>query len=302
MAEPYDAGTTVVLSDPADRLDERLSPAQTDRVTFWMDPSYDGLQAAAARFRNHCFRPHTHDGLMIGLIDAGSKSFMRERKQFVANPGAISVVNAGDLHTGSRAEGDELKYRALYIPLNLLANLSGSNNLDAPPGFQSGIIDDGQLFNALGAMHLSIVQCGSKLERDQLLLEALKLLVGRYGSDWRPADRGAAEAPNHVRDAYALIEAHYREELSISDISIALEISPYHLMREFRRHTGIPMHALQTQFRVELGKRLLRQGLPVAEVALAAGFADQSHFTKRFREIVGTPPAAYRRNLQGIGA
>ncbi|ARN83122.1 hypothetical protein DSM21852_26990 [Methylocystis bryophila] len=105
-----------------------------------------------------------------------------------------------------------------------------------------------------------------------------------------------------VRGAYALIEANYQKELSITDISAALEIGPYHLMREFRRHIGIPMQALQSQFRVEFGKKLLRQGLPVAEVSLEAGFADQGHFTKRFREIVGAPAAAYQRNSQGVGA
>jgi AraC-like DNA-binding protein len=70
------------------------------------------------------------------------------------------------------------------------------------------------------------------------------------------------------------------------------------LMRLFRRHVGMPMHALQTQLRVELGKRLLQRGMTASQTALEVGFADQSHFTKRFKEMVGTSPVAYQRNRQ----
>src|SRR5579863_10460006 len=106
----YPRGGTVVLSDPAhsDGIG-RYSQAGSDTVTFWADPTCEGLEAAAARFKNHSFRPHTHGGLMIGLIDSGTKSFLRQRTTFVAEPRSISIVNAGDLHTGSRAHGDELR-------------------------------------------------------------------------------------------------------------------------------------------------------------------------------------------------
>ena len=43
---------------------------------------------------------------MLGLIDAGAKAFLRETRGFIAEPGSISIVNPGDLHTGSRADGD----------------------------------------------------------------------------------------------------------------------------------------------------------------------------------------------------
>jgi len=69
-------------------------------------------------------------------------------------------------------------------------------------------------------------------------------------------------------------------------------------MRQFRRHVGIPMHALQNQLRVGLGRRLLRDGMPASEVALEVGFADQSHFSKRFKELVGAPPTSYQRNVR----
>jgi AraC-like DNA-binding protein len=295
----YPRGNTVVLSDPAHRGDaDRLRQTPSDTVTFWADPSCGGLEAAAARFKNHSFRPHTHGGLMIGLIDHGTKSFLRQRTQFVAEPGSISIVNAGDLHTGSRAQGEELRYRALYIPVSVLAEAAGSSSANDPPGFRSGVIHDQRLFSALGRIHTSIIDRSSRLKREQALLEAVHALVGLYGSPWKPRDRSIADAPGAVRAAYAMIEARFRQELSVSDVAMAVDISPYHLMRLFRRHVGIPMHALQTQLRITLGKRLLHQGMPASEVALEVGFADQSHFSRRFKELVGASPVSYQRNMQ----
>lgn len=285
------------MSDPA-QSDDPHRPAPSDTVTFWTDPNCEGLEAAAARFKYHSFHPHTHDGLMIGLIDTGTKSFLRQRTQFLAGPGAISVVNAGDLHTGCRAHGDELRYRALYIPVSVLAEAAGSASAGDPPGFRSGVIDDPRLFAVLCRMHATVVASASRLKREQFLLEAVRALVGGYGSPWKPRDCSIADAPQAVRAAYAMIEAGYRDELSVAAIAQALSISPYHLMRLFRRHAGIPMHALQTQLRVSLSKRLLRKGMPASQVALEAGFADQSHFSKRFKELVGASPVAYQRNMQ----
>jgi len=236
---------------------------------------------------------------MIGLIDAGTKSFMRERKRFFAESGSISVVNAGELHTGSRAEGDELRYRALYIPLAVLAAAAGYAADGDAPEFCSGVVRDEPLFRVLGRAHASIVHGSGRLEREQRLLEGVQMLAGKYGSPRRSSEPLIGAAPRAVRSAYALIDARFTEELSISEIAAAVEISPYHLMRQFRRHVGIPMHALQNQLRVGLGRRLLRDGMPASEVALEVGFADQSHFSKRFKELVGAPPTSYQRNVQG---
>jgi AraC-like DNA-binding protein len=234
---------------------------------------------------------------MIGLIDAGTKSFMRERTRFMAGPSSISIVNAGDLHTGSRAAGEELRYRALYIPVSILVDAAGTSGPAEGPGFRSGVLHDDRLFLALGRIHASIVDRSSRLEREQLLLGAVRDLASRYGSPWKPREKSIAEAPIQVRAAYAIIQAQFTENLSIFDIATAVNVSPYHLMRQFRRHVGVPMHTLQTQLRVDLGKKLLRQGLPACEAALAAGFADQSHFSRRFKELVGAPPVFYQRTV-----
>jgi transcriptional regulator GlxA family with amidase domain len=56
-------------------------------------------------------------------------------------------------------------------------------------------------------------------------------------------------------------------------------------------------HAYQTQVRVRRAKLLLREGLPVTQVAVEAGFYDQAHLTRHFKRIVGLPPARYVKEV-----
>jgi AraC-like DNA-binding protein len=69
----------------------------------------------------------------------------------------------------------------------------------------------------------------------------------------------------------------------------------YHFAREFKHSVGVTPHCYVLQKRVEQAQDMLaRTDLSVAEIALAAGFSDQSHFTRQFRHIVGTTPRDFR--------
>jgi AraC family transcriptional regulator len=68
------------------------------------------------------------------------------------------------------------------------------------------------------------------------------------------------------------------------------------LARTFRRQRGESVGDCVRRLRVESARRLLEDGRqPLSEVALAAGFADQSHFTRVFRRLTGMTPGEYRR-------
>ncbi|WP_205620056.1 bifunctional transcriptional activator/DNA repair enzyme AdaA [Fundidesulfovibrio putealis] len=95
-------------------------------------------------------------------------------------------------------------------------------------------------------------------------------------------------------------ENHYADIRMVKDVLAGLGVSRNHLMRLFRQHEG----CTQTQYlvRVQVGnaKMLLRETQDgILEIALASGFASLSSFYKRFREITGTTPTAWRESLQG---
>jgi transcriptional regulator GlxA family with amidase domain len=86
-----------------------------------------------------------------------------------------------------------------------------------------------------------------------------------------------------------------------SDLSRLAEecgLSTRHFARAFRQSTGIPPHRWLLRYRVQRAKDMLRtQALPLADVALRCGFADQSHFTRVFSRQTGMSPGEWRRGV-----
>ena len=104
------------------------------------------------------------------------------------------------------------------------------------------------------------------------------------------------EAAGHgVERALAFIEAHLGERLTLPAIAHDLGVNPYHFAHLFKRSLGIAPHQYVMRRRVERAKVLLAQThLPIADIAFALGFANQSHFSALFRRATGLTPHAYR--------
>lgn len=98
------------------------------------------------------------------------------------------------------------------------------------------------------------------------------------------------------RQALSVMTRTDMGSLKISEIASACRLSRSYFIRAFKQSFGVTPRRWHQLHRIEQSKRLLlSSGLPIAEIALACGFADQSHLTRVFSQIVGTPPARWRR-------
>jgi AraC-like DNA-binding protein len=85
------------------------------------------------------------------------------------------------------------------------------------------------------------------------------------------------------------------ERISIQMLAGLAGLSIYHFARAFKRSEGLTPHEYIVRRRVQYAQNLLANSdMPLAEIAVAAGFSDQSHCARRFREHVGVTPSSYR--------
>ena len=92
------------------------------------------------------------------------------------------------------------------------------------------------------------------------------------------------------------VHAYVSHDLSLATLAHQVGFSPYHFARLFRQTTGESPHQFVLRHRIAHAERLLIQpDVPLAEVALACGFANQSHFTQAFKRHLGLTPRAYRQ-------
>jgi AraC family transcriptional regulator len=101
-----------------------------------------------------------------------------------------------------------------------------------------------------------------------------------------------------VERAIHFIEEHFRDKISLEEIAEVAGLSPFHFLRVFRSSVGTSPHAYLVRHRLRHAQHLIRteaSDRSFADIAVQAGFADQTHLTRHFRRAFGKTPAEYLR-------
>ncbi|MBZ5686410.1 MAG: AraC family transcriptional regulator [Acidobacteriia bacterium] len=263
-------------------------------VKFWHDTTLSNLELLRATYVTHSFAPHAHEGYVIGVIEQGAEQFEYRRSRHIAPTGSIVFINPGEVHTGSSATDHGWTYRTLYPPVELLqravCDLAGRQR--DIPFFAEPVVHDAEMMMEISLAHRAIEEQTSALEREARLLWTLARLIVRYADD-HPRLRPLTKEHLGIQRVRSYLEENYAENISLAELASIAHLSPFHLLRSFRNQVNLPPHAYQIQIRITHAKQMLRMGMSCVDTALAVGFADQSHFTKHFKRIVGVPPGLY---------
>nr|WP_246324891.1 AraC family transcriptional regulator [Petropleomorpha daqingensis] len=239
-----------------------------------------------ARFTDHVYPAHTHEAWTLLLVDDGAVSYDLDRHAHGATGAEVTLLPPGVPHDGRSQFPGGFRKRVLYLEPATLGEDRVGRAVDRPA------FGDVVLRERISALHGALH--GDRLEAQS----RLALVVERLGQH---LDRDVRPAPDVRDDAVAdrlrdLLDAHVVEGLSLDDAAALLGRHPTHLVRAFARRFGIPPHRYLTGRRIDRARRLLLEGLPAAEVAVAVGFTDQSHLTRHFRRMLATTPGAYARS------
>ena len=105
----------------------------------------------------------------------------------------------------------------------------------------------------------------------------------------------APKAPRWLEQARQFLHAHFSEGFRVSDIAATIDAHPAHLARLFRRYYGCTIGEYLRRLRIEFACHALSTSdLPLAEIASAAGFYDQAHFSRTFKRLTGVTAIEYR--------
>jgi len=123
-------------------------------------------------------------------------------------------------------------------------------------------------------------------------------LISRYIREERSTRRAAGSRPwlEPVRER---LHARLAERLSLGELAASAGVHPVYLARSFRERYGLSVGEYVRQLRLDWATaQLAATETPLAVLAVEAGFADQSHFTRAFKRHAGLTPARYRRMVR----
>jgi AraC family transcriptional regulator len=92
----------------------------------------------------------------------------------------------------------------------------------------------------------------------------------------------------------------FTEALTLTEIAREVGVSPSYLAQMFHKHYFNTVGGYIRQLRLEFACReMVESNAPLCQIALAAGFSDQSHLTRMFRRRLGISPSKYRESFAG---
>lgn len=228
---------------------------------------------------------HAHEYACVVLVLRGSFHERFDSQERMGEPGMVILRPAGESHsdrylrTGGRCLNIELSPR-------WVANARGQLPvLDRSAAFRSS------MFATFGRrLHEELTHPD---DVSPLAIESLtmSMLVECARAERQSTPRG----PSWLQRVKEKIQDDLSARVTLEDLASEAGIHPVHLATTFRRFYGVTVASYLRQLRIEYACReLVGSNAPLADIALAAGFADQSHFGRVFKRATRMTPAEYR--------
>jgi AraC-like DNA-binding protein len=257
-------------------------------------PAARGFERIEAFFSGHGFDPHRHDTYAIGYTLLGVQSFRYRGAAQHSIPGQVFVLHPDELHDGHAGSEAGFRYRIAYVEPALIQEALGPKR-GALPFVHAAVSENARLRAAILPALEDLARPLEELQRDQLILDLAEALA--------VADPSAGPKPSPARHwpavtlARALLEERLEGGVASRELEAATGLSRYDLARQFRACLGTSPYRYLILRRLDRARALIRQGLPLADAAAAAGFADQSHMTRHFKQTYGLPPGRWASML-----
>ncbi|MDG9703440.1 AraC family transcriptional regulator [Streptomyces sp. DH37] len=260
----------------------------------WRYDRLPDMDLLRARYIRHTFPLHAHDGYVFGAITGGVEEVGLPQGAERVGAGSVVMINPEVAHTARAGAPEGWAYATLYPAAGTVAAIAAeSTAIRGTVGFAEPVVHDPEAARLITEVHRAAEQ-GNALAADTLLRVAVTRLLRLHGGALPARTVRTAGARKAARAREILLE-RMTDPPTLEGLAAELGASPFSLLRAFRERYGMPPHAWLTNARVRRARRLLEEGTPPAEAAVAVGFTDQPHLGRHFRRIVGVPPGAYQR-------
>ncbi len=271
----------------------RAEPAARHDVTVLRPVGFEGLELTRTHTTLAVQPRHLHNEYQVGVIQKGGGVFHYRGERHTVFAGQIAVVQVQEAHSCFTNFREGWNYSILYVSPSLFNDVLSENRKNLAAYFSVLSFRNVALAKAVLELFRCFEQPASRLEQGTRLMHVLTKLID-YCADTPLPTEPLGREQRAVRLTKAYLHENVSEDVTLSDLAAVTGLSKFYLLRQFSNSFGITPHAYQTSLRIALAKTYLRQGEPLARVAAEAGFADQAHFTKTFKKLVGVTPGRYQ--------
>jgi AraC-like DNA-binding protein len=254
----------------------------------------DGVHAEELH-SDRSFGRHWHDGYGFGLMETGGHRSASGRGTVEALPGHIVTSNPGEVHDGHPLGDTPRRWRMVHVDAGAMARLLDGQALEfTRPVFKDPVVRAAitRLFGRWDDMDHHGTLAAAAFE--EALTQVCGLLAHRHSTQ-----RPEVAAPAHLQRVHDCLLDQAIEPPDLDQLARLAGLSRFQLVRQFARWQGLPPFAWLQQQRLREARQRIASGMPLAEAAVASGFADQSHLHRQFLRHFGFTPGQWRRAMAG---
>lgn len=242
---------------------------------------------------------HYHEFCKLILLHSGSGSYTVDSQRYRLQPGDVIMVGSRSIHRPDLESGTAYERIIIYISPEFLRRES------TPDCSLTDIFSgrNGHVLRLKEETRAKVFALAAELEKEvsspgygRIILSntALLRLLVELGAHLQEADSQYPSPlipkSDRILQLQKFIETHLAEDLDIDRMAEQLFISKYHLMRQFRRETGVTIHAYLSQRRLLHARNLIENGMRSTEACYRCGFRSYSSFTRSYAKHFGTTP------------
>jgi AraC family transcriptional regulator len=244
------------------------------------------LHFAEVSYSSSCAPCHSHEEVTLFLVlQADLRHNCRKQSTMIA-PSTLAFLPAGEPHANQFEEG--VKLFEIMVEEHWLKRLRQVSALVSEPAD----------FSNSPPVWLAMRLYREFQHQDNLTPLTLEGLMMELLAEMSRGTGNIAEkkVPHWLRQARDFLQAHFTENVSLDMMAAAVGVHPDHLTRAFRLHYQTTIGDYARRLRVEYACHLLSTSeLPLAQLALDTGFADQGHLSRIFKSRTGMTPAEFRK-------
>ena len=252
----------------------------------------EGVEVLQAWFAGHGYDRHRHDTYAIGLTDVGVQAFDYRGAARISTPGQVVVLHPDETHDGRAATADGFGYRIVYVAPARIAEAARAicGHACALPFAPEPVTASTALASAIEA---AFGLAPEPLATDGLVLAVAEALLDADPSCARndPVGRLDTRAIDRARQ---FLDVETGRVVQSSELETITGLTRYELARQFRAALDTSPYRYSLMRRLDRVRAELRRNSSLADVALAAGFADQAHLSRMFKRTFGISPGRYR--------
>lgn len=255
----------------------------------------DGCEITWGKF-NH-FARHSHDGLMLSLIDKGVQNLEYRGSRYKVGVGSVVAIAPEESHASAKAKSNAWVFRSVVVPRSVSERLTGNRT----ENYRCDVaIENPELSRSLNSFFNVLATGAGILSAEVVLAEVLDRVYLNHCTR-KVLPKAVGKECQAVARSKEFLMANLHQNVSLQMLAEVANMDGFHLNRAFKLHCGLPPHAWHRQCRVRHAQRLLTQGVRGVDVATQCGFADQAHFSRVFKQSTGLSPKVYGQQQRGSG-